>query len=492
MKLSQIIFILTMMPLVVFSKDSINLQQARQMAIERNRKIQIDALERESASLQTRSSFNNYLPRFDAEAGYLRRNKSYQLFDGDKFLPVIPWQGINPQTGAFDPAIFHNPDLAPNMVVVDPNTGEVIHDAQGNPVFRNYAWLPAEEGKIGQKNNYSFGISVRQPLYTGGKISSGYQIAQKAEHIARAQSEQSISEVVFRTDELFWQVIALEEKSELTHAYLQMLGQLVTDLETLYEEGIITHNRVLQAQVKYNEVELMKLQAENALRLSRMALNQHIGVPFAGEYDLDRAFEPDILTLDGEMLTEKAIQQRAEIQILNEAVAIANELVHVNRADMFPSVGLIAEYTYVNPNPYNGFNTEFGGDYTIGIGVSIPIYHFGERRRQVALARIEHQKIQLQKEEAAEMITLQVSQSLKSLGEARNRRELSALSMQQAHENLEITQNLFAEGRATTRDVLEAQAYWQEAREADIFSRNEEMMAFSRLQKNIGELQKIR
>ena len=492
MKLKNIFCLLVIVPLSVLGGESISLQQARQMAIEHNRKMQMYALERERASLQTRSAFNDHLPRFEAEAGYQRLNKPYQLFDGDKFLPVIPWQGIDPQTGNFNPAIFQDPDLAPDVLVFDPNTGQIVHDAEGNPVFQNYAWLPADEGKIGQKNNYRFSFSMRQPIYMGGRIRSGHKISQKAEHIALSQWEQSISEVTFRTDELFWQVITLEEKLKLTHSWLQMLEKLVNDLENLFEEGIITHNQVLQAKVKHNEVELLKVQAENALRLSRMALNQHIGRPFMSEFDLVAEFEPEVLTLEEEMLTEKALEQRAELQMLNEAVAIANELVSVNRAEMFPTIGLIADYSYSNPNPYNGFRNEFGGDYTIGVGISIPIYHFGERRRQVTLARIEHQKVQLQKEEAAEMIALQVSQSLKSLDEARTRRELSALSVQQARENLELTQNLFVEGRATTRDVLEAQTYWQEAREAAIAAQNEEMMAFTRLQKNIGALQSIR
>ncbi len=492
MKLKKIFFLLAMMPLSVLGGESINLQQARQMALEHNRKMQMYALERERASLQTRSAFNDHLPRFEAEAGYQRRNKPYQLFDGDKFFPVIPWQGIDPQTGNFNPAIFQDPDLAPDVLVFDPNTGQVIYDADGNPVFQNYAWLPADEGKIGQKNNYSLGFSMRQPIYMGGRIRSGHEIAQKAEQIAHSQWEQSVSEVVFRTDELYWQVITLEEKLKLTHSYLQMLEQLVNDLENLFEEGVITNNQVLQAKVKHNEVELLKVQAENALRLSRMALNQHIGRPFLSEFDLITEFEPEVLTLEEETLTEKALEQRAELQMLNEAVAIASELVSVNRAEMLPTIGLIADYTYSNPNPYNGFRDEFGGDYTISVGISIPIYHFGERRRQVNLARIEQQKVQLQKEEAAEMIALQVSQSLKNLNEARTRRELSALSIQQARENLVLTQNLFTEGRATTRDVLEAQTYWQEAREAAIAARNEEMMAFTRLQKHIGALQQIR
>lgn len=491
MRFNQIIFFLVIMPLYAHGGQGLDLQQARQMAIEHNRSLQMDALDRQSASLHTRSSFSNYLPRFDAEVGYQRRNKSWQLFDGDKFLPVVPWQGINPQTSNFNPSVLQDPELAPNILVFDPNTGEAMHDADGNPLFQHYAWLPAEEGKIGQKNNYSLGVTMRQPIYMGGKIQSGYQIAQKAEDIAKAQWEKSLSEVVFRTDELFWQVLAMEEKLELTHAWLHMQQQLVYDLENLHEEGIVTQNQVLQARVKHNEVELLRVRAENGLKLSRMALNQLLGLPLLSELKLQADFEPAVLTLAKDELTGVALEQRAELHILNQAVAIANELVKVNRAEMLPTVGLVAGYTYTNPNPYNGFQSEFGGDYTIGVGVSIPIYHFGDRRRQVSQSRIELEKARLQQEEAKEMISLQVSQGIFSLEEARTRRELSELSIQQAQENLALWQNLFSEGRATTRDVLEAQAHWQEARQAGITARNEEKMAITRLQKYIGELQHI-
>jgi outer membrane protein TolC len=88
------------------------------------------------------------------------------------------------------------------------------------------------------------------------------------------------------------------------------------------------------------------------------------------------------------------------------------------------------------------------------------------------------------------MIELQVNQSVFSVNEAHTRRELSELSLRQAKENLEITQNLFTEGRATTRDVLEAQAHWQEAFQTSIDARTQEMLALTQLQKNIGQLQK--
>lgn len=484
----KILITLAFLPLFSVAQETLTLQQARQMAIDHNRHLQIHSLDRQSASLQTQSSRSNFFPRFDAEAGYQRRNKPYQLFDGDKFLPVVPWQGIDPVSGNFNPNVLSNPDLAPHILAINPDTGEVLRDANGNPVFRNYAWLPAHEGKIGQKNNFTMGVAMRQPLYMGGKIRSGHHIARHAENIAMAQFEMSLSEVVFRTDELYWQVISLQEKADLTHAYLQMLRQLVADLENLHAEGIITHNQVLQARVKQNEVELQRLQVENGLKLSQMALNQHIGLPLLSQPALTPDFEPEMLVLEEENLTQRALQQRAELLMLNHAVAIAEEMVKVNRADMLPSIGMMASYNFSNPNPYNGFRDEFGGDYTMGVGIKIPLYHFGDKRQQVSRAKIEREKMLLEQAEAREMIELQVSQSLFNLTEARKRSELSQLSLLQAQENLSITQNLFAEGRATTRDVLEAQAHWQEAHEAAIAARNQQKTAFTLLQKHIGEL----
>ena len=58
-----------------------------------------------------------------------------------------------------------------------------------------------------------------------------------------------------------------------------MLEKLVTDLENLYQEGIITHNDLLKAKVKLNEVNLKLLKAQNGLSLAKMALCQVTGLP---------------------------------------------------------------------------------------------------------------------------------------------------------------------------------------------------------------------
>ena len=151
------------------AQELMTLKNCREMALENNKGLQMAEMDNEVARLQKESAKKHFFPQLSSEAGFMRRNKQYQLFGEDMFLPVIPFEGIDSESGSFDPSILRDPDLAPEVIVTNPVTGEPVLDAEGNPVFRNYAWLPREEGKLGQKNNYQLGLTLKQPVYMGGK-----------------------------------------------------------------------------------------------------------------------------------------------------------------------------------------------------------------------------------------------------------------------------------------------------------------------------------
>ncbi len=486
--MKKLIILLLFTPLLVFPGEKLTLDRCREMALENNKAIKMAAIEQETAALQTVSAHRNFLPEISSNAGFLRRTKKYQLFDQDKFLPVIPHDGINMESGSFDPSILQDPELAPQVVVINPETGQPLTGPDGNPVFQNYAWLPMEEGKIGQKNNYQAGISLTQPIYAGGRIRTGYRMSQKGENIARSKKHLSVSEVIARTDELFWQVISMEEKVLLAGSYREMLEKLVMDLEELLNEGIITQNQLLEARVRLNEVKLQEKRAENGLQLSRMALAQITGMPIYSDFELKADFHSLSASVDSDRLTRQAMSRRPEIQMLEEASGIYNKKVKMARAEMLPVVGLSAGYTTMNPNPYGGFRDEFGGDWNVGVSVTIPIYHFGERRNRVSMAKKEVSRQELRLEETREMIELEVSQARFTFEEAQSEVSLTALSLEQAEENLRSAEDLFREGRATTRDVLEAQALWQQAHAANIRAKNQFRLAYTQLLKTSGEL----
>ncbi len=463
------------------AQQSLSLEECKSMALEHNYKIRIAAEHVGAANDLSKSARTAFLPNFSANGMYTRTNRQFSLLENDMIIPVIPFSTINPETGQFDP----NLDPA-NTFVMNPISGGILLDKDGNPVFKNYAWLPKDQLKIGSKNTFIGGVSMFQPIYVGGKIRELYKISQYGENIANSNKKVEQSEVLYSVEEAYWRVVSLQEKVKMVESYQQLLVNLSTDLENLYSEGIIIKNDLLKVQVKTNEVNLNILKAKNGLSLSRMALCQLTGLPLSSTIVLTDSLSQTVHLAPEMAYTDSALVLRAELEALRQGVNIANSSVKVMKSRYLPNVGLTANYMLMNPNPYNGFAEEFGGDWNVGVGINIPIYHWNDRAHTLSAARHEQKVAELKLQEAKEMISLQVQQAIFLASETAKKVIMAEENLKLAEENLKVTTDSFNEGMVKTTDILEAQAMWHDALSELIDARMENQLSIVNLQKVAG------
>ena len=267
-----------------------------------------------------------------------------------------------------------------------------------------------------------------------------------------------------------------------------MIENLIADLYNIYDEGIITNNEVLKAKVKYNEVDLKLLKATNGLRLAKMALNQTLGFPLDTIVQLSDSIIVNYQYQENNTLANDAIQNRAELNILNSTIKIAESAENIMRSRYLPNVGLSANYLFMNPNPYNGFDNEFGGDWNVGVYVNIPIWHWNDKKHTLQATKHKTNAFRERLEEAEELITLEVKQTEFKYTESVKKLELTHIALQQAKENLDITQDSFDEGIVNTTGLLEAQTMWQEAYSEYIEAKTENKICESELLRATGQL----
>lgn len=482
----KILAVLVFIPLALFSQESLNLEECRQIALQYNRKIKIaDENQRMMNSIYQSAKTQHY-PRFGANGAYLRMNKEISLLSENMFLPIVPGEAI--VNGQLSELIFGmNPTLLQETFVTDAS-GNMVYDDQGNPVFQKYAYLPAEEAILNLKNIFLFNVSMKQPIYMGGKIREINRMAEQGEQLFKAKKNLTISEVILDTDKKYWQVIALKEKVKLTRIYKEMITNLLTDLNNIYEEGIITKNEILKAKVKLNEVDLKLLKANNGLSLAQMALNQTLGFPLDSLIQLSDSIVVEYNYHKKPALIDQAIENRAEMDMLNSTISMAKSTENLMKSRYKPNIGLSANYLFMNPNPYNGFENEFGGDWNVGIYVNIPIWHWNDKKHTVEAARHKTNALREQYEETQELITLEVTQMEFKYSESIKKIELTDASLQQAKENLDITEDNFEEGIVNTTDLLEAQTLWREAYTEYIEAKTEHKVCESELLKVTGNL----
>jgi outer membrane protein TolC len=291
-------------------------------------------------------------------------------------------------------------------------------------------------------------------------------------------------------DESYWRIISIKEKVKLAEQYQGMLKKLLFDLENYQKEGIVIDNDLLKVRVKVNETELSLLKANNGLTLSKMALCQMIGLPLDALIDLNDSLLSSDIRMNQEDLTGEALNNRAEMSILKNNLSLADAGVNIMKSRFLPDIGLTANYGWMNPSPYSGFSKEFEGDFNVGIACKIPLWHWGERIHTLHAAQHEKKVSELKLDETREMISLQIRQAQYQYMESLKKIELTERSLNQAKENLRVTDDKFSEGMIKTSDVLEAQTMWQKAYMENIDALTELKINDTYLKKTSGELQK--
>lgn len=448
----------------ILLSQSLSLQECRDLALQHNQSLKAARELTAAAQNNQRSAFTNFLPSISAEGLYKQMHNDWKYQTPDLALPVADAQG--------------------NIIVVTDSNGNPVLDSNGNPIVQNWALLPSQTLKLGNTHNYLAAITVSQPLFTGGKLLEQYKISGYQKNSAVESQRLTRQEVLFQTDQLYWQVVSLKEKVSLTKAYQTTVQAHLDDLQNYRSEGFITDNELLKAQVKLEQANLKVLQASNGLKLVKMALNQLLG------RDLDSPLEvTDSLTsIQYEPVLESTEKKRPEIAILQNGIKISRSLRRLSISRYLPNILLEGSYLWSNPNPYNSFADEFGDDWTIGVVAQWDIFHWNERGFDTAALSHQQSALEHQLEKLNELTDLEIRQAKQKIYESRQEVISARKAVDQAQKNLSMYQNRFSEGLATSTEVLDAQTLWLETKSALIDAETQLQLNYTNLAKARGIL----
>ena len=195
------------------------------------------------------------------------------------------------------------------------------------------------------------------------------------------------------------------------------------------------------ACMKTDEADVKKLQAENGLTLSNMALAQVCGLPLSTRFKLDEhELEETYLPSDAPN-TEAAVSNRSEMQLMQEAEKIAKSTAMIAAAGLQPNIVAQANYLYSNPNAENGIKNDWKGKgwFSAGVVVNVPIVHADDILRYKA-AKHAAKAVALKTEETRELLTLQTTQANQKMMEAQQKIALARLTENNAAEVLRMAQ----------------------------------------------------
>lgn len=439
------------------SAEVYSLDSCRQMALANNKELMIKSERMRQAGYTRKEAFAAYLPAIDFAGGYTYNQKNLSVFDSDQLLPVKNFN-LQSQSYEFD-------------IVKNPYTGEPVKGPDGQYVPSQVALIPKEAMEFDIHNVFFGAVTLTQPIFMGGKIVALNKLAGINEEAQQQLHRNEAQNVIYAVDAAYWTVVSLKAKHELAKSYVNLLDTLDRNVQLMMEQGVATKSDLLSVDVKLNEANVDLLKVENGLSLSRMALAQICGLPVHS----DMAVEDEGTTtvnpqaeIANSYDMETVYANRPDLHALELASRAAEQQQRVAMSDMLPNVALIGSYSFSNPNMFDGFKNRFNGAFSVGVMVRIPIWHWGGNYNKYRAAKSEHTILELQVENAKEMIDLQVNQAAFKAQEAIKTYMATETNLDKAKENLRTATLGFREGVITADDVMAAQTAWLKANSENI------------------------
>lgn len=435
----------------------LTLEECRNLAIQNNKELQISGEKIKMADNEKKAAFTKYFPQLSANGAYMWNQKDINLLD---------------------------------MGTLSSSLSSSLGGLAQLPMIQHLMSGVNDMQHLDVQNIWVGNVSLVQPVFMGGKIVNYNQITKFAKQLAESMNNLQLQDLIYKTDETYWQVISLVNKKKLADAYVDLLRKMDSDVTAMIYEGVATEADGLSVKVKLNEAEMAQTKVENGLALTRMLLAQICGLSL--EEDLSLADEKldnfPVETTQASADLNEAFMNRNELRSLDLATKIYKRKERIALAEMLPNVALAANYFVTNPNVFNDFKNDFAGMFNVGVMVKVPLSGWWEGTYRRNSAKAETRIKTLEWQDAREKIELQVNQSVYKVNEAGKKLIASSRNMENAEENLRRANFGFEEGVIPALNLMEAQTAWVSARSSLIDAQIEVKLTEVYLSKALGKL----
>lgn len=334
-----------------------------------------------------------------------------------------------------------------------------------------------------QQSSYGFAnLAATQTIYDFGRRDARRNQAQSARKAVESSIRSKEQEVSLQVIEAYFAVLEAEKLVTTAQQELQTVTEHRRVAQALYDNGVVTRNDLLQADLRAASTRQKLLAIQNQVTNLRLQLNFLIG----GEPgQLPELMEPPeaIQTNAKSVDPAKAIARRPDLQALTKQLEISYHELREAKTLFYPELFARASMDYLQNDKVREQAIYAG---TVGLKINL-FDGFGSTasREKAASAR---SRTQQQLQMAEQQARLELATAQNDVNVARERIAVTTEAIKQGEENLRINQSRYQERVGTATEVLDAQTLLSQARTEHYRAYYDYQISSARLRKAVGEL----
>lgn len=313
-------------------------------------------------------------------------------------------------------------------------------------------------------DQYQAQLSLQQTLFAGSTLRNQVRAAQHDVRAAELRAEQESSDVAFQIRQAYWQLYrAFALRDALARAQERVNTHLAA-VNTRLQEGAALRRDLLAAQTRRSEVQLERVEADNAVRVGELELNRLLGLPLDTPLQLTGQVTLDTTMVSLDTLITAVQARQPQLAALEEDARSLRARLSAAQGGRWPQIDLVGRYTYARPNQY--FFVEqnrFHQNWELGLAMRWNLWEGGRRSAETGELSARLEAAQARLADARTQAAVDVARKQLEVLRTGEAVTVAAQTVTEAEETFRVARQQFDEGVAVSADVLDAEEAFRRA-----------------------------
>ncbi len=319
--------------------------------------------------------------------------------------------------------------------------------------------------EMGDKNNYQWKATVTQPIFTGYALTSAHELAKLGIDQSNVDLELEKLDLALQVKEAYFNILKAEKAVGVAKSAVESLESHLAVAKNFYDVGMIPVNDMLKAEVELANAQHNYIKTQNDARLAKVSFNVLLSRSVDESFQVEdilryAAEEPDFDASLG-----KALNARPEIKALDLADSQIDQQIRLAKSSYYPNAAFSYSYIKAGDTPaVSGSDFQKANSWQATLGLSWTIWDWDKTKSSVR--QVESQKKQLSqtRKTLEDGIRLQLKKAILGLKEAEEKIPTAKKAVDQAEENLRVSEERYKAQVTTSTEVLDAQTLLSQAR----------------------------
>ena len=342
---------------------------------------------------------------------------------------------------------------------------QAVQCSSASDPFASFRDLP-----FGRENTYRFGLSASQVLFSGGQVSGRAQAAAAGVRSAAIGLTAARAQLLLDVTAAYYDATLADRLLVIAQATLTQADTTLSQTQLAREVGTLSEFDLLRARVTRDNQRPVVIQRRADRDLAYYRIKSLLDIPLE---------EPVVLTtelgdtslVDSPRFTalvdhpgDTATSARAPVRQAAEAVDAQRGLLRVARGQRLPQVALSSQYAQLAfPDKVFPFDADFVADWTVSLGLQIPIFTGGRIGGQVRAAKANVSEAELRLQQSREQAQVDARNAAIQMEAAEAGWQASAGTIEQAARAYQIAELRYREGISTQTELLDSRIQLQQA-----------------------------